>query len=252
MTRLMQIARRAGLAAACAVAVALLAASPAPAQKKAAICASARANLAASPDFAARMAAAFGASGFVADSDENCLRPVKSLEYRDAVAVLAATGASCHACGARLSVAVLRRAGSKLVLARRFDNFAEVGSSGEPGTITKIALAGDDGFLIEHGGVWQGQAIGKADVFVFRAGRLARLTARSSLPMLYSDAGFVENPRKSVTVEGKWRVAADQIHVTYEVTARGARRKVEAVWQVVGDGLRLVQGAPPPELRDSI
>lgn len=252
MTRLMRTTRRAGLAVACAAAAALLAASPAPAQKKAAICASARADLAASPDLAARMAAAFGASGFVADSDENCLRPVKSLDYRDAVAVLAARGESCHACGARLSAAVLRRVGSRLVLARRFDDFAQVGSSGEPGTITGIALAGDDGFLIEHGGVWQGQAIGRADVFVFRGGRLAKLTARSSLPMLYSDAGFVENPRESVTVEGKWRIVASQIHVTYDVTARGRRRTVEAVWQVVGDGLRLVQGAPPPELRDSI
>ena len=241
-----------------AFALGVVAAASAPpmsfAQTRAGVCHEARDSLARAPELALQIATAFGAPNFAAQGEENCIYPVKSIDYRDALVLITsagAPGAACHACAAQLSAAVLRRAGARLVLARRFDDFAQAGSFGNPGEITRIELSGDDGFVIASGGTWQGQSFLSADVFVFRRGRLVQLKAEPALQLEYSNAGYVDSKRKEITVGAKWRVAGAAIHVTWDVSARGRRRAVEAVWRDEGASLRLVEGRVPPELLES-
>ena len=170
-----------------------LSCAPSHAAERAQLCPSAREAMAKAPDLAAAMAAAYGRLPVRrrGDDDADCIYPVDTLHFADAYVLLTIAqdpDTACHGCSATLTASVLRREGAGLKLVNRAPNVVEIGSNGVPGTITPIAFGGDDGFVVEGGGTFQGHTSTAAAVVVFRGGRAINPVSYThlTLPTIYS------------------------------------------------------------------
>jgi hypothetical protein len=217
-----------------------------------ALCASARQSVAAKPSLAAAVAAAFGKAPFTATADD-CVYPLKALQYATADVLIVQAGEpgqACHGCGAPLSAYVLRRVdgGSKLV--RVYRKFASPGTFGAVEEISAIEIGGDDGMAIESGGMFQGYSSAGVDFFAFHAGELVSLN-KTSITTASDNEGAVGETGKTIEVTGKWSIdPADKtaVIVDYKIKADGATRIERVVWRLQGMSLVVSRGRVPPEI----
>ena len=190
-----------------------------------------------------------------ARGDVDCVYPFKLLRYGDAdvlVTGAAGPGEVCHGCGADLSAFVLGRTPGRARVVARFANFGSFGTWGNPGQVDAVQLAGHDAIVIEAGGAFQGYFTSNVSFLVFRDGRLDRIAP--DLPLSAGDGGAEPDARKTVDVEGAWRIdpsRPDVVRIEYEVAARGRTRRAGAAWRLQGGGLVPDGGSVPPEFKDA-
>lgn len=105
----------------------------------------------------------------------HAMTPVASTQLPDGRVVLIVNGAPAdddgssmviHPSPGVLNVYLLRREGDHLTVQQRHQSVADLGSDGSIGSVKWVTLApGKPGFIVSHGGVWQGYAITNAAIF---------------------------------------------------------------------------------------
>jgi hypothetical protein len=196
----------------------------------------------------------FGSPKYSSQNDE-CIYPLQVLRYSDADVLLAMgnePGQACHGCSAHLSAYVMRRKASGLQLVKRFIDFGQAGTFGSPGTISPIEIVSDDGFAVEHGGMFQGYASSRLDFYVFRQGRVVHLVPTIGLSA--DNSGAMGDSTKTVRVDGAWTIglpAKNNLSIEYKVVTKSRTSISRAVWEIRGDKLLLKSGLIPPELEEA-
>jgi hypothetical protein len=231
-----------------------LALFPAPSKSQAieSFCAAAKENVSSDSRLSEAAKAVFGSPEF-SSQNEDCIYPLQVLHYAGADVLLAignAPGQACHGCTASLSAYAMRRKASGLQLVKRFIDFGQLGSSGNPGEISPIEIVGDDGFVVESGGTFQGYTSSSLDCYVFRQGRIVHLVP--TLALSADNSGVGEDSTKEVSVDGAWTIghpAKDNLSIEYKVVTKGRTSISRAVWEFRGDKLLLKSGLIPPELK---
>lgn len=227
----------------------ILSASSAMAEQSAALCIAAKKSLAADAGLASAVAAVFGKTTFKAG--EGCIYPLKVLHYATADALIIQTGEpgeGCHGCAAPLSAYVLRRNGDSLKTVRSFRKFATLGTFGAVADVSAVEIGGDDGIVIESGGMFQGYSSTGLDLYAFHLGQLVSI---SGGPTIFSADNSGAEPDKAIEVTGKWFFdPADKaaLIVDYRIEARGVVRTERVIWRLQGTSLVLSHGRVPPEI----
>ncbi len=233
-----------------------LALFPAPSKSQATqlFCAAAKENVSLDSRLSEAVKVVFGSPGYTSQNKE-CIYPLQVLRYADTDVLLAignAPGEACHGCTASLSAYVMRRKAGGLRLVKRFIDFGEVGSSGNPGEISPVEIVGDDGFVVESGGTFQGYTSSSLDCYVFRQGRIVHLVPTIALSA--DNSGAMTDPTETVSVDGKWtigRPAKNNLSINYKVVTKSRTSIGHAVWEIRGDKLLLKRGSIPPELKEA-
>lgn len=230
-----------------------LALVPAPSKSQEAwpFCAAAKENVSADSKLTEAVKAIFGSPEF-SSQNEDCIYPLKVLRYADADVLLTignAPGEACHGCAASLSAYVMRRKASGLQLVKSFIHFGEAGTFGYPGEISPIEIVGDDGFVIESGGTFQGYTSSWLDCYVFRQGHIVHLVP--SIALSADNSGAMTDSTKVVSVDGAWTIShpsKDNLSIEYKVVIKGRTSISRAAWEIRGEKLLLKSGLIPPEL----
>ncbi|MGQ0445213.1 MAG: hypothetical protein ACT4O2_08845 [Beijerinckiaceae bacterium] len=116
--------------------------APSNAQAMRSICAAAEKHMYSDSRLSEAVKVVFGSPEYSSQKDE-CIYPLQVLHYRDADVLLAIgnePGQACHGCSASLSAYVMRRKASGLQLVKRFIDFGEAGTFGNPGLISPWKL----------------------------------------------------------------------------------------------------------------
>jgi hypothetical protein len=246
---------RVGVRALCVLAALALGPFSAVAGQPGALCAAAKKLVEDEPPLAAAVAATFGKATFRA-TGEDCVYPLKVLQYATADVLIVQAGEpgqACHGCEASLSATVLQRVDGGLKVVRRFPKFATAGTSGAVGDISPIEIGADDGMAIESGGTFQGYSFTAVDFFAFHAGQLLSL---NDTPIITAadNSGAMVDPSKGSEVTTKWAFdPADKtaLVVDYEIKAHGATRVERVIWRLQGTSLVLSHGQVPPEVSEA-
>ncbi len=110
-----------------------------------------------------------------------------------------------HVTTGLLNAYVLRRDGGKWKVEARHENVASLGSSGSFGEVEWVALGeGKPGFIVHHGGIWQGYSINLISVFDLADGNLHDLAGDVSLSS-ENEGACGEETSHCWSVEGKWK-----------------------------------------------
>jgi len=233
-----------------------LALFPAPSKSQAirSFCAAAKEHISSDSRLSEAAKVVFGSPEY-SSQNEDCTYPLQVLRYADADVLLAignAPGEACHACSASLSAYVMRRKASGLQLVKRIIDFGQAGTFGNPGEISPVEIVGDDGFVVESGGTFQGYTSSSLDFYVFRHGRVVHLVPDVALSA--DNSGAMEDSTKEVSVDGTWtigRPAKNNLSIEYKVVTKGRTSINRAVWEFRGDKLLLKSGLIPPELKEA-
>lgn len=212
-------------------------------------CRSVAAKLKSDSDLATAARATFGPLDFT--DDETCLYPLELLRYADVDALVSQTGEpgeACHGCEADLSATVLKRVPGGYKRLRAFPSFGKGGSSGSVGSVTAIAIGGDDGIAIESGGTFQGYTASALDLYAFRRNGLVHLDAGAPLLIEGDNSGAESDASKTIAVDAAWSLAAGELTIDYRVADAHGKHDSRAVWTVGETTLTLKSGAPPKEL----
>ncbi|WP_426339158.1 hypothetical protein ACN9MZ_22835 [Pseudoduganella sp. S-14] len=111
-----------------------------------------------------------------------------------------------HSSPGFLSAYVLRKAGDKWQVEARHENIAALGSSGRFDEVQWVSLGeGKPGFVVMHGGVWMGQAIGSLSAFDLTDGAMHDLTDNGVSMFSNNDGDCGEDSTHCWSVEGKWQ-----------------------------------------------
>ncbi|WP_028104862.1 hypothetical protein [Pseudoduganella violaceinigra] len=87
-----------------------------------------------------------------------------------------------HATSGLLSAYILRKDGGKWTVEARHENIAEVGSNGVFGQVQWVSLGqGKPGFMVRHGGTWQGASVEFVSIFDLADGPMHDLAHSLSL-----------------------------------------------------------------------
>ncbi|WP_156401241.1 hypothetical protein [Duganella sp. Root1480D1] len=142
------------------------------------------------------------------------LEPVAMRELPDGRAVVVANAQmvdsngdamAYHVSTGLLSAYILRRDGDKWKVEARHENVASLGSSGTFGEVEWVALGeGKPGFIVQHGGIWQGYSINLISVFDLADGSLHDLAGDVSLSS-ENEGACGEETSRCWSVEGKWK-----------------------------------------------
>lgn len=230
-----------------------LALFPAPSKSQAirSFCAAAKEHISWDSRLSEAAKVVFGSPEY-SSQNEDCTYPLQVLRYADADVLLAignAPGEACHACSASLSAYVMRRKASGLQLVKRFIDFGQAGTFGNPGEISPVEIVGDDGFVVESGGTFQGYTSSSLDFYVFRHGRVVHLDP--TIRLSADNSGAKEG---STSVDGTWtigRPAKNSLSIEYKVVTQSRTSISRAVWEIRGDKLLLKSGLIPPELEEA-
>ena len=114
------------------------------------------------------------------------LEPVAMQEQSDGRVVVVANAEllddeghklTSHSSPGLLSVFILRKEGGKWQVEARHENIAALGSNGRIGEVQWVSLGeGKPGFVVLHGGMWMGSAIGELSAFDLSDGSMRDLT----------------------------------------------------------------------------
>lgn len=110
-----------------------------------------------------------------------------------------------HVTSGLLNAYILRKDAGKWKVESRHENVASLGSSGSFGDVEWVMLGeGKPGFIVQHGGVWQGYSINLISVFDLTDGTLHDLAGGVSLSS-ENEGACGEETSHCWSVEGKWK-----------------------------------------------
>jgi hypothetical protein len=110
---------------------------------------------------------------------------------------------SAHATPGLLNVYVMHREAGGWEIDSRQENIASLGSFGRFGKIEWVSLGGGKpGFIVLHGGTWQGATISYLSVFDLTERAMHDLT--QGLPLFSTDESNCDEARSCTSVEGTW------------------------------------------------
>lgn len=228
--------------------------SVAHAQKLQGFCEAARARLSMDVKLREAVTAAFGRPSYLRRNDR-CIYPQQLITYGDRDVLLTIgnePGEACHGCAAKLSAYVFRRTPNGPRMTAQFVDFAEAGTSGDPGRIDPVQIAGHNALVIESGGTFQGYSSSYLQLHVFDAGQL--IEVRPALPFSASNEGAVTDDGKVISVTASWSIgktAQNEVAINYQVTSSGRVTDATAVWALQGSQLVLKSGRVPAELKQA-
>ena len=148
---------------------------------------------------------------------------------------------------------VIQRINGGLKPVARFREFAKLGMFGRAGDISPIAIAGDDGFVVESAVESLGRTRTRIDFFVFSNGILKDLDATPPIMIRANEPRVAGDEKTAIVVDATWFFdPADRtaLVVDYKIVAKGGTRIERAVWRLEVGRLVLSKGRPPPELAD--
>jgi len=172
---------------------------------------------------------------------------VKLLSFPDAD-VLTAFFPECdaHACGGDVSAYVLQRKGSRIRVIRPILHAFKTGSWGNPGTMTAIRFAGNDGILLKDSYTAQGQTTSQISIYLFREGGLTAINQRPIV--IDADNGAKDKNEEYISVQGDWFLVQNHLIVSYTVLSHGIGR-VETVDYILRNNILAIEhGVVPPEI----
>ncbi len=110
-----------------------------------------------------------------------------------------------HVTSGLLNAYILRKEAGKWKVEARHENVASLGSSGTFGEVEWVMLGeGKPGFIVQHGGVWQGYSINLISVFDLADGTLRDLAGGVSLSS-ENEGACGEETSRCWSVQGKWK-----------------------------------------------
>lgn len=110
-----------------------------------------------------------------------------------------------HVTSGLLNAYLLRKDGGKWKVDARHENVAALGSNGAFGEVEWVSLGeGKPGFIVQHGGTWQGNSINLMSVFNLADGTMHDLAGGVSLSS-DNEGACGEETSHCWSVEGKWR-----------------------------------------------
>lgn len=110
-----------------------------------------------------------------------------------------------HVTSGLLNAYILRKDGGKWKVEARHENVASLGSNGTFGEVEWVSLGqGKPGFIVQHGGTWQGNSINLMSVFDLADGSMHDLAGSVSLSS-DNEGACGDETSHCWSVQGKWR-----------------------------------------------
>lgn len=220
-------------------------------------CAAAQQHVAGDPKLSAAVEQVFGHPfyGVASQQDAACIYPLQVLRYASADVLLTAgnePGQACHGCSASVSAYFLARRGGGLQLVNRAIDFAQEGTSGDPGDFSAVSIGGDDGMAVENGGTFGGHTTTALHFYAFRRGRVVPIEAEPPIYLSASNGGSITDSTPVTDVAGSWSIVPgppSTLRVDYRVSYGRRKSTGSATWSLIGERWRLSSGQIPPELR---
>jgi hypothetical protein len=183
---------------------------------------------------------------------ENCLYPAKFLRFdrMDLLVTLAnEPGELCNLCTAKVSAHFLRnRPGTPKVLARHI-NFARIGPTGDPGTITAIDIGNSEGIAFEFTTEYAGITYKDLRLFVFEKHNVVELKDDQRIPTGFNNEDHIEDKRAIVDANGVWKIdprRPRELAIDYTIKIGERTEKARVVW--TRNGNRLVRKGEVPRV----
>ena len=237
--------------------VGLASIAPVRAQAIKGFCAAAQQHVAGDVKLSAAVEQVFGHPfyGVASQQDAACIYPLQVLRYASADVLLTIgnePGQACHGCSASVSAYFLARRGGGLQLVNKAVDFAQEGTSGDPGDFSAVSIGGDDGMAVENGGTFGGHTTTALHFYAFRRGRGGPRGADRPIYLSASNGGSITDSTPVTDVTASWAIVLgppSTLRVDYRVSY-GRRKSIgSATRSLVGERWRLSAGQIPPELR---
>lgn len=183
---------------------------------------------------------------------ENCLYPIRFLRFNKMDLLLTIAnepGELCNLCTASLSAHFLRnRPGTPKVLGRHI-NFARLGPTGDPGTVTAIEIGGSEGIAFEFVTEYAGNTYKDLRLFVFDKFRVVELQDDQRIPTGFSNEDHVEDKKALIEATGVWKIdprRPRELSIDYTINKDGRAETTRVVW--IRNGQRLVRKGQVPSV----
>lgn len=219
------------------------------------VCEEARDEIGASRQMLQAMRNSFGKISYESSRNanpENCLYPVKFLRFgkMDLLVTTAnEPGELCNLCTAKISAHFLRnKPGTPKVLARHV-NFARLGPTGDPGTITPIEIGGSEGVAFETTTEYAGNTYKDLHLFVFDRHRVVELKDSQRIPTGFSNEEHVDDKAQAIEAAGVWKIdprRPRELAIDYTIRRNGKSERVRVTWTRQGN--RLVRSGEVPKV----